>query len=323
MQKNLFVLIKPKWSLQLTANKTWHICKELRSKEENSRRDGWKLENREEKELENRDESITGKKEESKALVTVDGESVDWTTHSENDDNYAFMANNSSGTDTQGSIWARVWVIIDMGGKLVENEVFQSVFRCNESDFENLPLHKRLAKTCEMQAVPPPMTGNYLPSGPDVEIDDSQYTYGPAKTQHELDTRNDLDTPSFANKSKQRRSPSKKEQVFLEDHGKTIKAKEKEANEEAEALTKNLEQENENLVTQAEAAKFPTSGTNIISTVSTTAKASGAVADLHKFGNYVKVSPHFPTSLIVHPSHPSTLTTKEIQHQHTNKKQSQ
>ncbi|GJX81900.1 ribonuclease H-like domain-containing protein [Tanacetum coccineum] len=27
-------------------------------------------------------------------------------------------------------------------------------------------------------AVPPPMTGNYLPSGPDIEIDDSQYTYG-------------------------------------------------------------------------------------------------------------------------------------------------
>ncbi|GKF60861.1 hypothetical protein Tco_0177647, partial [Tanacetum coccineum] len=28
-----------------------------------------------------------------------------------------------------------------------------------------------------MQAVPPPMAGNYLPSGPDIEIDDSQYTY--------------------------------------------------------------------------------------------------------------------------------------------------
>ncbi|GJU10229.1 hypothetical protein Tco_1132625 [Tanacetum coccineum] len=27
------------------------------------------------------------------------------------------------------------------------------------------------------------MTGNYLPSGPDIEIDDSQYTYGPEKTQ--------------------------------------------------------------------------------------------------------------------------------------------
>ncbi|GKE78262.1 hypothetical protein Tco_1544382 [Tanacetum coccineum] len=77
------------------------------------------------------------------------------------------------------------------GNLSYENEVFQSVFRCNESDFENLPLHKRLAKTCEMQAVPPPMTGNYLPSGPDIEIDDSQYTYGPEKTQpSEIDTCN-------------------------------------------------------------------------------------------------------------------------------------
>ncbi|GJT61072.1 hypothetical protein Tco_1004605 [Tanacetum coccineum] len=64
-----------------------------------------------------------------------------------------------------------------------ENEVFQSVFKGNKSDFENLPLHKRLGKTSEMQAVPPPMTGNYLPSGPDIEIDDSQYTYGPRKSQ--------------------------------------------------------------------------------------------------------------------------------------------
>ncbi|GJR31798.1 hypothetical protein Tco_1108030 [Tanacetum coccineum] len=30
-----------------------------------------------------------------------------------------------------------------------------------------------------MHAVPPPMTGNYMPSGPDVEIDDSKFTYGP------------------------------------------------------------------------------------------------------------------------------------------------
>ncbi|GJU27699.1 putative reverse transcriptase domain-containing protein [Tanacetum coccineum] len=37
------------------------------------------------------------------AMVTVDGESVDWTTHSEDNENYAFMANNSSGSDTQVS----------------------------------------------------------------------------------------------------------------------------------------------------------------------------------------------------------------------------
>ncbi|GJX17703.1 ribonuclease H-like domain-containing protein [Tanacetum coccineum] len=280
--------------------KTGHFARECRSKEENRRRDGWNTGNREGRRTGNRDESITGKKEESKALVTVDGESVDWTTHSEDDDNYAFMANNSSGSDTQvpscsneckesyanikklydiqreqlsdasveikaytqglkkveaqlvvhqqNQLWYEQkikFMKIDLDdktdvltyhktllakaqkekddlevivnkwnhssknlGKIInysmsardkfglgygdyrysgnlsyENEVFQSVFRCNESDFENLPLHKRLAKTCEMQAVPPPMTGNYLPSGPDIEIDDSQYTYGPEKTQ--------------------------------------------------------------------------------------------------------------------------------------------
>ncbi|GJY91572.1 putative ribonuclease H-like domain-containing protein, partial [Tanacetum coccineum] len=64
-----------------------------------------------------------------------------------------------------------------------ENEVSQSVFNCNKSDSENPTLHKRLGKTCEMQAVPPPMTGNYLPSGPDIEIDDSQILYGPRNSQ--------------------------------------------------------------------------------------------------------------------------------------------
>ncbi|GKE79282.1 hypothetical protein Tco_1545402, partial [Tanacetum coccineum] len=69
------------------------------------------------------------------------------------------------------------------GNLSYENEISQSVFMCNKSDSENRPLHTRLVKPSEMQAVPPPMTGNYLPSGPDVEIDDSQYTYGPEKTQ--------------------------------------------------------------------------------------------------------------------------------------------
>ncbi|GJT58283.1 ribonuclease H-like domain-containing protein [Tanacetum coccineum] len=34
-----------------------------------------------------------------------------------------------------------------------------------------------------MHAVPPPMTGNYMPSGPDIEIDYSQFTYGPKQSQ--------------------------------------------------------------------------------------------------------------------------------------------
>ncbi|GJT26418.1 putative ribonuclease H-like domain-containing protein [Tanacetum coccineum] len=74
-------------------HKTGHFARECRTKEDNRRRDGWNPGNK--------DGSRTGKKEESKALVTVDGESVDWTTHSEDDENFAFMASNSSGSDTQ------------------------------------------------------------------------------------------------------------------------------------------------------------------------------------------------------------------------------
>ncbi|GKB23076.1 ribonuclease H-like domain-containing protein, partial [Tanacetum coccineum] len=73
--------------------KTGHFARECRTKEDNRRGDGWNPRNK--------DGSRTGKKEESKAMVTVDGESVDWTTHSEDDDNYAFMANNNSGSNTQ------------------------------------------------------------------------------------------------------------------------------------------------------------------------------------------------------------------------------
>ncbi|GJT01816.1 retrovirus-related pol polyprotein from transposon TNT 1-94 [Tanacetum coccineum] len=50
-------------------------------------RDAWKLRNK--------DVSRTGKKEDSKALVTIDGEGVDWTSHSEEDEDYALMACNS------------------------------------------------------------------------------------------------------------------------------------------------------------------------------------------------------------------------------------
>ncbi|GKA81553.1 putative reverse transcriptase domain-containing protein [Tanacetum coccineum] len=80
-------------------------------------------------------------------------------------------------------------------------------------------------------------------------------------------------TNSSSSKSdKKRRGPREEEQVFLDDLAR-LQMQEKEANEEAEALRKDFQQETENLVTQERAAK--PSGTNIFSTVSTTAKASG------------------------------------------------
>ncbi|GKF47420.1 hypothetical protein Tco_0137222, partial [Tanacetum coccineum] len=58
-----------------------------------------------------------------------------------------------------------------------ENEVFESVFYSRYSDIEDSPVNDRYVEG--MHAVPPPMTGIYISSGHDVEIDESQFTYGP------------------------------------------------------------------------------------------------------------------------------------------------
>ncbi|GJZ25963.1 hypothetical protein Tco_0570216 [Tanacetum coccineum] len=64
-----------------------------------------------------------------------------------------------------------------------ENEVLQSVFMNKESELEKQPLYDRFVTAGGMHVVPLPMTGNYMPSRPDVEIDYSQFTYGPKQSQ--------------------------------------------------------------------------------------------------------------------------------------------
>ncbi|GJR67599.1 putative ribonuclease H-like domain-containing protein [Tanacetum coccineum] len=242
----------------------------------------------------------SAKQEDSKALVTIDGEGVDWTSHLEEEEDYTLMACNSSGSDTevqscsnecvtsynklkklydkqraqlsdasieilsytqalkkveaqlvahqQGQLWYEEkirFMKIDLDDKTdvltyhkkllaeaekekedlkakvekwhnssknlsllqnsqmsandkfrlgygdhrydgilsYENEVLQSVFMNKESDLENQPLYDRFVTAEGMHAVPPPMTGNYMPSGPDIEIDYSQFTYGPKQSQ--------------------------------------------------------------------------------------------------------------------------------------------
>ncbi|GJW44398.1 ribonuclease H-like domain-containing protein [Tanacetum coccineum] len=274
--------------------KTGHFARECRIKgnQDNIRRDAWNSGNK--------DGSRTGKKEDSKALVTIDGEGVDWTSHSEEDEDYALMAYNSSESDTevtsysnkckesyanlkklydaqreqlsdasieikaysqglkkveaqlvahqQGQLWYEQkikFMKIDLDDKTdvltyhkkllaeaqkekedlkakvekwhnssknlskllntqmsandkfglgygdhrydgilsYENEVLQSVFMNKESELEKQPLYDRFVTADGMHAVPPPMTGNYMPSGPDIEVDYSQFTYGPKQTQ--------------------------------------------------------------------------------------------------------------------------------------------
>nr|GEY10786.1 ribonuclease H-like domain-containing protein [Tanacetum cinerariifolium] len=77
-----------------------------------------------------------------------------------------------------------------------ENEVFASVFDSRSSDVEDSPVNNRFVKVKEMHAVPPPMTGNYMPSKSDFRINESKFTYGPKKsTTSESDAKNsDLDS---------------------------------------------------------------------------------------------------------------------------------
>ncbi|GJT14731.1 putative ribonuclease H-like domain-containing protein, partial [Tanacetum coccineum] len=82
------------------------------------------------------------RKEDSKIMVTMDGEGVDGHIIQKMED-YALMACNSSDSDTEAYF---------IGLKKVEAQ----------------------GNAC----VPPPMTGNYMPSGPEIEIDYSQFTYG-------------------------------------------------------------------------------------------------------------------------------------------------
>ncbi|GJY30719.1 hypothetical protein Tco_0414214 [Tanacetum coccineum] len=75
--------------------KTGHFARECRIKgnQDNRRRDAWNSRTK--------DGSRTGKKEDSKALVTIDREGVDCKNSLEEDEDYALMACNSSESDTE------------------------------------------------------------------------------------------------------------------------------------------------------------------------------------------------------------------------------
>ncbi|GJY36224.1 hypothetical protein Tco_0421602, partial [Tanacetum coccineum] len=117
-----------------------------------------------------------GKQEKPKALVTLDGEGVDWTGHAEDElENFALMAYSNSGSDTEMSAKDKSRFgygdQVHNGVLSYENEVFQSVFSSRLSDVEDSLVHDRFENVEGMHAVPPPMTGNYMPPGHIEKVD--------------------------------------------------------------------------------------------------------------------------------------------------------
>nr|GEV17044.1 hypothetical protein [Tanacetum cinerariifolium] len=114
--------------------------------------------------------------------------------------NYAMMAYSSSISGSNNEVqscsktcaesYARLKKLYDgqrdkLGDASVEITAYtlalkKNVFMNKECDLEDTPVNDRYAKG--MHAVPPPMTGNYMPSESDVEINYSKFTYGPKQT---------------------------------------------------------------------------------------------------------------------------------------------
>ncbi|GJY90611.1 putative ribonuclease H-like domain-containing protein [Tanacetum coccineum] len=192
-----------------SCHKTGHFARECRTKgnQDSRRRDAWNSGNK--------DGRRSGKQEDSKALVTIDRECVDWTSHSKEEEDYALMACSSSGLDTEVyeiDLDDKTDVLTYHKKLLAEVEKEKEDLKAKVEKWHNSS--KNLGKllntqmsandkfglgfvTAErMHVVPPPMTGNYMPSGPDIEIDYSQFTYGPKQSpasESETQT-NDFDT---------------------------------------------------------------------------------------------------------------------------------
>ncbi|GJT92165.1 ribonuclease H-like domain-containing protein [Tanacetum coccineum] len=159
-------------------HKTGHFARECRTKgnQDSRRRDAWNSGNK--------DGRRSGKQEDSKALVTIDGEGVDWTSHSEEEEDYALMACNSSGSDTEVTSCSNECK--ESYAKLKKLYDAQRE-QLSDASIEIKGMYSSFTKGWLQQGgmlwLPPPMTGNYMPSGPDVEIDYSQFTYGPKQSQ--------------------------------------------------------------------------------------------------------------------------------------------
>ncbi|GJW61249.1 ribonuclease H-like domain-containing protein [Tanacetum coccineum] len=114
----------------------WHFAKKCRSKgnQESKKRDAG---NTRYKAKDNG--RRPGKQEEPKALVTINGDGVDWTGHAKDEqENFALMAYNNSGSN----IWLRIKFY--EGVLSYENEVLESVFDNRSSDVEDTPVYDRL-----------------------------------------------------------------------------------------------------------------------------------------------------------------------------------
>nr|GEX07954.1 ribonuclease H-like domain-containing protein [Tanacetum cinerariifolium] len=170
------------------ANQSRHFARECRSKEnqESRRRDAGNIGHKARDNVRR-----PAKQDKPKAMVTIDGEDVDWTGHAEDDtEDYALMAfsSSNSGSDTEMSAKDKFGLgygtQIHEGVLSYKNEVLESVFESRPSDIKDSPVNDRFTKVEGKHAVPPLMTGIYMPLKSDFGIDESKFTYGAKQSKN-------------------------------------------------------------------------------------------------------------------------------------------
>nr|GFA78336.1 ribonuclease H-like domain, Gag-pre-integrase domain protein [Tanacetum cinerariifolium] len=77
-------------------------------------------------------------------------------------------------------------------GELGIDDFKFSIFHTNSDELKGQPIYNRFASVDHMKAVPPPLTGNYMPPSNTPDIDESQMVYGNKATDsYEIKTNDD------------------------------------------------------------------------------------------------------------------------------------
>nr|GEU47304.1 hypothetical protein [Tanacetum cinerariifolium] len=184
---------------------TWHFARECKSKgnQESRKRDAG---NTGHKAIDNGRRPV--KHDEHKAMVTIDGEgsNTEVTSCSKVCEEsyaklkklydeqreklgvasieiqaYALALKKMSAKDKSGLEYGTQ---IHEGVLSYENKLLESMFDSRSSDVEDSHVNDSFAKVKEMHAVPPLMTGNYMPPKFDFGIDESKFTYGPKQSKN-------------------------------------------------------------------------------------------------------------------------------------------
>nr|GEX52856.1 copia protein [Tanacetum cinerariifolium] len=159
----------------------------------------------------------SAKRDKHKAMVTIDGEGVDWSGHAKDEtEDCALMAFNSSNSGSGTEVtscskvceesYAKFKKLYDeqreqLGVASIEIQAYtlalkkveaqlvclskllnsqmsaKDKYGLGSSDVEDSHVNDRFAKVERMHAVPPPMTGNYMPPKSNFGIDESKFTY--------------------------------------------------------------------------------------------------------------------------------------------------